>query len=274
MCLSESVGEGCANAGGDVRVVQALINCHLDRLPGIGPLVVDGKVGARTVAAIRAFQARVMGSPEPDGRIDCGGSTISRLLEGIAPTFGEQVLGLVMINAPAERIARFCGPLGECMLARRIDTPLRQSHFLAQIGHESGELRHTRELADGTAYENREDLGNIEDGDGPRFKGRGLIQLTGRANYAEYGRDIGENLLSGENAERVAEEDRLAVDVACWFWAKRDLNKLADADNLEAVTRRINGGLNGLEHRRELLIRAKGLLIRQNWRARLAAESG
>ena len=135
-----------------------------------------------------------------------------------------------------------------------------QSHFLAQIGHESGELRHTEELASGENYEDRAALDNTQPGDGPRFKGRGLIQLTGRKNYTEYGHDIGEDLLSDVGAKRVAEEDRLAVDVACWYWATRGLNDPADADDLEAVTRRINGGLNGLDQRRELLTRGKGLL--------------
>ena len=261
MCITGSVGRGGDNLAGDARVVQALLNCNLGRMSDVGRLSVDGNIGPASLHAIRAFQRQVLGAAAPDGRIDPGGRTIASLLEPIGREFNEETFGLLMIHAPAERIARFCGPLAEHMAARDIDTPLRQSHFLARIGHESGELRYTEELASGEAYEGRADLGNARPGDGPRFKGRGLIQLTGRRNYADYGDDIGEDLLSDAGAKRVADEDGLAVGVACWFWATRGLNRLADADDLEAVTRRINGGLNGLDHRRELLLRAKGLLM-------------
>ncbi len=261
MCITGSVGQRGDNLPGDARVVQALLNHNIDRLSGIGRLDVDGNIGPVSLQAIRDFQRQVLGSTAPDGLIAPGGRTIAILLEPVGREFNEDTLGLLMINAPVERIARFCGPLAEHMADRTIDTPLRQSHFLAQIGHESGELRYTEELASGEAYEGRADLGNTQPGDGPRFKGRGLIQLTGRSNYADYGNDIGEDLLSDAGAKRVSDEDGLAVGVACWFWATRGLNRLADADDLEAVTRRINGGLNCLEHRRELLLRARGLLM-------------
>ena len=241
-------------------MVQALLNYNLGRMSDVGRLSVDGNIGPASLNAIRTFQLQVLGSTAPDGRIDPGGRMIASLLEPIGREFNEKTFRLLMINAPVERISRFCGPLAEHMADRAIDTPLRQSHFLAQIGHESGELRYTEELASGEAYEGRADLGNTRPGDGTRFKGRGLIQLTGRKNYADYGNDIGEDLLSDAGAKRIADEDGLAVGVACWFWATRGLNRLADADDLEAVTRRINGGLNVLDHRRELLLRAKGLL--------------
>ncbi len=146
------------------------------------------------------------------------------------------------------------------MANRAIDSPLRQAHFLAQIGHESGELRFREEIASGEAYEGRADLGNTQPGDGRRFKGRGLIQLTGRANYAEYGRAINREAELLAKPELVASDPELCVDVAGWFWAKRGLNELADRDELTAITRRINGGLNGLEDRRRLYQRAKSLL--------------
>ena len=138
-----------------------------------------------------------------------------------------------------------------------IDTPLRRAHFLAQIGHESGELRFTAEIASGEAYEGRRDLGNTEPGDGPRFKGRGLIQLTGRANYRAFGEALGMDFLTGDNPQRLATDPALAVEVACWFWRTRGLNTFADRDDAEGATRRINGGLNGLGDRLRQLTRAR-----------------
>jgi putative chitinase len=143
------------------------------------------------------------------------------------------------------------------MQAAGINTPLRMAHFLAQTGHESGDLLYTEELASGQAYEGRADLGNTQPGDGPKFKGRGLIQLTGRANYVAYGQSIGQDLTVDGNWAKVATDPSLAVDVACWFWTKHDLNALADNDQLNTITQRINGGLNGLPDRTEHLERAK-----------------
>lgn len=141
-------------------------------------------------------------------------------------------------------------------------TPLRAAHFLAQIGHESGQLRYRRELWGPTraqrGYEGRADLGNIRQGDGFRFRGRGLIQLTGRANYKEYGEVIGRDLEMDPGA--VSRDPVLAVDVAVWFWTRHRLHHHADRDDLRTVTRRINGGFNGLEDRRRLLASSKEAL--------------
>ena len=146
------------------------------------------------------------------------------------------------------------------MRQRGLTTPLRQAHFLAQVGHESGELRFVEELASGDAYEGRADLGNTQPGDGVRFKGRGLIQLTGRANYQRYGQSIGKDLVTNGNWRLVADDPFLAVDVACWFWNVHGLSGFADHDDILTITKRINGGLNGLEDRRALLTRGKFFL--------------
>ena len=140
----------------------------------------------------------------------------------------------------------------------RINTPARIAAFMAQLAHESGEYRYMEELADGWAYEGRADLGNNQPGDGPRFKGRGLIQLTGRANYTDYGAAIGRDLLSDPTP--VASDPALAVDVACGFWESCGLNAMADADDVTRITRRINGGLNGFADRQANLGRAKFFL--------------
>jgi len=119
---------------------------------------------------------------------------------------------------------------------------------------------YSEETASGAAYEGRNDLGNTQAGDGPRFKGRGLIQLTGRNNYTAYGNDTGKNLTDGGNPQLVAADPSLAVDVSCWFWDTNNLNTLADADDIIGVTKAVNGGLNGLESRKAYLRRAKFFL--------------
>lgn len=139
-----------------------------------------------------------------------------------------------------------------------INTPLRLAHFLAQIAHESGSLRYVEEIASGKAYEGRADLGNTHEGDGPKYKGRGLIQLTGRANYEEYSKYSGIDYVTNPEWLKRPED---AVAVTCWFWGQRGLNKRADEDDLKGVTRRINGGYNGLADREQLLNRAKKVLL-------------
>lgn len=144
------------------------------------------------------------------------------------------------------------------MPRRQINTVLRQAHFLAQLGHESAALAYAEELASGDAYEGNKNLGNTHTGDGRRFKGRGLIQLTGRGNYKTYGNAISKNLVAGDNAPKVVASDpNLAVDASLWFWEIHNLNVLADQDDVTAITRRVNGGLNGFSDRKAYLARAK-----------------
>lgn len=147
------------------------------------------------------------------------------------------------------------------MRNNKIDTPLRQAHFLAQIAHESCGLRYTEELASGAAYEGRHDLGNVNAGDGQRFKGRGLIQITGRCNYEAFGRFAGQDLTTDYSMVRVSSEPVLATSSATWFWNTHHLNMFADADDLLSITKRIDGGLIGLSDRRTRLERAKRILL-------------
>lgn len=157
-----------------------------------------------------------------------------------------------------KRVEQFLDPLNETLERFKITAPAEQAMFLAQIAHESGELRYTREIASGTAYEGRKDLGNNEPGDGPRFKGRGLIQITGRKNYAQMSRDLfGDDRLVLRPGE--VELPPLACLSAGWFWSR---NALWDfASDIKRCTRRINGGLNGLESRTEYWERAKQVLV-------------
>ena len=154
-----------------------------------------------------------------------------------------------------DRAAIYLDPLNQAMAEFGIDTPARQAGFLAQIAHESGSLLYTREIASGAAYEGRRDLGNTEPGDGMRFRGRGLIQITGRHNYK-----ICSLALYGD--ERLLDKPWLlesmigACRSAAWYWSAFGLNALADAGDIKRMTRRINGGLNGLAERQAYYARA------------------
>lgn len=155
------------------------------------------------------------------------------------------------------RIERFLEPLNQAMEEFAIDTPTRQAAFIAQIAHESGSLRYVKEIASGEAYEGRQDLGNTQEGDGVRFKGRGLIQVTGRTNYAACGKALGLDLLAHPE---ILEEPVNACRSAAWFWKYRGLNELADVGNFRKITRIINGGMNGWPDRLAFYERAKEVL--------------
>lgn len=151
----------------------------------------------------------------------------------------------------------FCEPLRKAMMDFEIDTPLRMAAFLAQVAHESGSLRYVKELASGEAYEGRADLGNDQPGDGVRFKGRGLLQITGRANYVSCGIALGRDLVSEPS---ILEEPEWAAKSAAWFWHKRGLNALADKEDFKLITRRINGGYTHYQDRLKFYTRAKEVL--------------
>jgi len=163
--------------------------------------------------------------------------------------------------APGARAAAICDGLAaampETIALAGLTSDLRLAHFFAQCAHESDGFHTTTEYASGRAYEGRRDLGNTQPGDGPRFKGRGLIQLTGRANYARAGAALGVDLI--ERPE-LAAQFPYAATIAALFWRDHGLNVLADADDARAITRRVNGGLNGLAQRLACLTRAKAAL--------------
>lgn len=175
-----------------------------------------------------------------------------QLLRAVAPEFG----GAWAISQA--KIIDAIAPIFHSTLAPfEISTPLRVAHFLAQTGHESAGFRTTEEFASGRAYEGREDLGNTQPGDGERFKGRGLIQLTGRANYRRFGALVGMDL---EASPGLAAEPGLSLRLACLYWREKALNYPADRDDIVVITRAINGGFNGLSDRKAYLTRAKRAL--------------
>lgn len=168
----------------------------------------------------------------------------------------------IMPLAGARRIATYLAPLAAAMAEFSINTPARQASFLAQVGHESGQLQFVRELASGAAYDTgplAARLGNTPqaDGDGQRYKGRGLIQITGHDNYAACGAALGLDLLA---QPELLEQPVNACRSAAWFWRTHGLNELADTGDQVKVTRRINGGTNGLAERLALFAVAQRVL--------------
>jgi putative chitinase len=158
-------------------------------------------------------------------------------------------------------IEHFAMMLPEVLDLAGAGTPLRIAYFLAQVGHESDGFATLEEYASGAAYEGRvEDLGNSQTGDGKRFKGRGLIQCTGRKNYracTDWMRSRKSGAPDFEAQPELMGAFPWAAYSAAWYWITHDLNRFADADDLAGATRAINGGLNGLADRRAYLVRAK-----------------
>ncbi len=165
-----------------------------------------------------------------------------------------------------KRAEVFLEPLNRAMDEFEIDTPLRQAAFLAQLAHESGSLRYVRELASGAAYDTgrlAERLGNTpeDDDDGERYKGRGLIQITGTDNYRACSAALFGDPQHLLDHPELLEQPDLAARSAGWFWKSRGLNLDADLMDFRQITRRINGGFNGMDDRLAYYDRAKGVLL-------------
>ena len=189
---------------------------------------------------------------------------------------------------PATRCAAtFAGPLAAAMAEAGIDTPRRAAMFLAQIAHESAEMNrlvenlnysgagllntfpghfseaeartfaHRPEPIASRAYANRNGNGDEASGDGWRYRGRGLIQVTGKRNYTDCAKALDLDLVAQPES---LETPEAAARSAAWFWRKQKLNAFADEGDLEGCTRKINGGLNGMEARRDYYERAMRVL--------------
>jgi putative chitinase len=201
----------------------------------------------------------------------------------------KEQLQAIMPTAKAENIDFYLSAINAKLAEFKIDTPLRVAHFIAQIAHESGSFRYRKEnlnysanalkgvfgkyfgsneIADEYArkpekianivYANRMGNGDTDSGDGWNYRGRGLIQLTGRDNYARCGADTGADIES--DPDLLAEDADTAVAAACWYWQTNKLNIHADEDDIKKVTRKINGGYHGLDDRATFLERAKIVL--------------
>ena len=183
---------------------------------------------------------------------------------GIADgVLGPTTMGAIL-NFVAGKHLAITAQLGHAMVADfvqyQINTPLRMAHFIAQCCHETGRWQFLTELGNVTyfsKYDGRADLGNNVPGDGFKYRGRGLLQITGKANYGTYGAKMHVDLLG--NPDQAAQPE-IATMVSCVFWSDHGLNALADADNTLGITKKINGGTNGLAERQAFTTALKGLL--------------
>jgi putative chitinase len=218
---------------------------------GYEPGRLDGVLGPRTRGAIREAEraAGLRQTGQPSGVLI---ADLDRRLAGLISGIGW--LRLEDIQSIATMFPSSHLPLLQAALIEISATPTRAAHFIAQIAHESAGFMALIEYASGAAYEGRSDLGNTQPGDGKRYKGRGVIQLTGRANYRKAGAYLGLDL---EKQPDLAAVPSVAYQTAAYYWLDRNINAHADRDDILAVTRAINGGTNGLKHRQQLLKSAK-----------------
>lgn len=219
------------------------LQTNLSRL-GFSPGSLDGLVGRRTIQALDALYTHheLLRARQGIGKADI------EVVDDAVKEAREAADGLtrsqfdkIYSKAPDD----YRKPLNDAMREGLI-TGARREMFLAQLGHESAGLKYMEEIASGEAYEGRRDLGNLHIGDGKRFKGRGPIQLTGRANYRRFGKLLDLDL---EGDPKVAAEPGVGFRVAVMYWTDHGLNALADANDYRQITRRINGGYNGWDDR-------------------------
>jgi putative chitinase len=196
-------------------------------------------------------------------------------VEGHMPITADNIRAMSKSAAP--RVIQGIVDSQDAIAKGGIDTPLRLCHFMAQLAHESAHFQVTREFASGQAYEGRKDLGNTQAGDGVRYRGRGLIQTTGRANYRESTGDIQKMNPAAPDFEAnptTLEEFPWALLAGISYWRRRNINAAADRDDIVKVTRIINGGTNGLEDRKRYLRIAKGIWMNGAAPAAPAAAAG
>lgn len=200
--------------------------------------------------------------------VAAGGRDVTSLVSQI----DHKILAAIAPNVSARKlvqqkeiISAFGAMLAGFLDRFEVTTPLRIAHLVAQLAHESDGFCTLEEYASGVAYEGRKDLGNIRVGDGRKFKGRGPIQLTGRDNYRAFTkwiRQLVSNAPDFEAKPELVAEFPWAAWAVFYFWSTRKLNELADSDDLIALTKKINGGTNGLKDRAYYLAKAKKAVAR------------
>lgn len=231
-----SPAQGLWERSGAVKASETLL-----KKLGFNPGKLDGLFDRSTLKAVRAFE-RQQGL-EVNGLISTGQlEKMKKLSKGV--TLGQ--LHRIMPSLPLSKARAYLPHLNRAMAEANITTRTRKAMFLAQLAHESVQLRYFEEIASGAAYEGRRDLGNIHPGDGVRYKGRGPIQLTGRVNYRAAGRAL---KLPLESKPWLVSRASVGFRTSAWYWKSRGLNVYADRGDFREVTRRINGGYNGLADR-------------------------
>jgi predicted chitinase len=204
-------------------------------------LLPDGPSGFVVDKYVHALDALGQHGPEATTT----GDVTAERLHVLAPTSKPWI-----VNALAEAFKATTAPYGIA------GNPRRMCHFLAQAAHESAGFRTLEEFGGEpwwTRYEGRADLGNTQAGDGVRYHGRGLFQLTGRANYRSMGGKVSRQL---EDEPMLAAEPDVSLQTACEYWKTRKLEAYADKNDIQEITRRINGGFNGLAERQAYFRRA------------------
>ena len=245
----------------------------------------DGDFGPATEKAVKQFQGmrqttyEYAGKPlAPDGI--CGTMTWAELLKlpvaevaRVIVQEAESELGFSNRSAKTivtkEQLTHIFGrtptdaqaeDINNALERFDITTPARIRHFLAQCAHESGGLKWMKELATGDAYEGRRDLGNTQRGDGRKFKGGGMIQTTGRANYQKLADYLGDRKIIDIGCDYVAEH--YPATAAAFWWHNNNMNVLCDRNpTVEQVTRRVNGGTRGLQERKEYYVKACDVIV-------------
>ena len=223
----------------EVRCLQT----QLVHLGFLVPSMCDGIVGPVTKGAWASWKAS-----KHLGFSDLIGPASVKLLysDNVQLLISKETLKRCLPVALSKDIDDYFVPLNSAMKEFEINNPKRKAAFNAQIAHESASLRYKEEIATGDAYEGRKDLGNVNPGDGRKYKGRGIIQLTGRANYRRIGTALGIDL---EETPSLVTKPFHSARIAGYFWKSHGLNKLADAERFQSITRCINGGLNGFADR-------------------------
>ncbi len=225
--------------GNDVKLLQEKLG-----------LTADGSFGPKTEAAVNAWLTK--NGLTPDGTITSANKSWELM-------FGTVIIKEDVVITPATGLSidKLKGKVPDTVLSQisetakkfNITTNLRLAHFMAQCAHESGNWKYRLELASGSAYEGRKDLGNTEKGDGVKFKGRGYIQLTGRANYGKFSKFIGEDCVANPNLV----SDKYPLASAGFFFDSNKLWSICDLGSTDEivtkVTKRVNGGTNGLADR-------------------------
>lgn len=225
-----------------------------DMLTHLGfPVARTETFGPTTAGLVREFQQ--LYGVQTTSKV--GPTTLAALEGAVLASVSAAQLIEILPGADEAFITANLKYINQSMYAGDMTSATRKAAYLAQIAHESDRFRGLTEYASGSGYEGRADLGNTEPGDGKRFKGRGGIHLTGRANYQAASDHFGVDFVA--NPELVAEPE-WAFKVAEWFWTRGDLNALADSGSFRTMTRRINGGLTGIDDREDLHARATEVL--------------